>query len=102
MNNFNGSIVLAAGGLGEASGTLICLVMVILSLVGLSKIFDKAEMPGWAAIVPIYNAVVLVQIASKPIWWSVLFFVPIVNIPVAIMLLNGVSQNFGKGIGTTL
>ena len=30
------------------------------------KVFEKAGKPGWAAIIPIYNAIVLLDIAGKP------------------------------------
>jgi len=66
------------------------------------KVYTKAGQPGWAAIIPIYNLVVLAQIAGKPVWWVLLMLIPIVNIVVAIMIWHGVSTNFGKGVGFTL
>jgi hypothetical protein len=65
------------------------------------KVFTKAGKPGWACIVPIYSTIVMLEIAKKPIWWFLLFFVPIVNIIFAIMMLNGISKNFGKSEGFT-
>lgn len=67
------------------------------------KVFTKAGRPGWAVIVPIYNLIVLLQIAQKPIWWILLMLIPIVNIVVAIMVYVAIAHNFGRstafGIG---
>jgi hypothetical protein len=41
----------------------------------------------------------LLQIAGKPIWWIVLFFIPVVNFVVAIIVSIDVAKNFGKGTG---
>jgi hypothetical protein len=66
------------------------------------RIFTKAGQPGWASIVPIYNAIVMLQIAGKPVWWILLYLIPVVNIVVAIIVLHNISLNFGKGVGFTL
>lgn len=59
-------------------------------------IFQKAGKPGWAAIIPIYNSIVLIQIAGKPIWWIFLFLIPFVNIVVSIIVLYNIALAFGK------
>ncbi len=46
---------------------LIGFVIAGLVIAGLWKAFTKAGKPGWAAIIPIYNTIVLPQIAGKPI-----------------------------------
>jgi hypothetical protein len=66
------------------------------------KIFTKAGKPGWAAIIPIYNTIVLLEITGKPIWWIILFLIPGVNIVIAIMVTHQLSLSFGQGIGMTL
>jgi hypothetical protein len=62
-------------------------------------VFTKAGKPGWAAIVPIYNLVVLLEIAGKPLWWIVLFLIPLVNIIMCIIVSIAVAKNFGKSAG---
>jgi len=86
----------AAGGAGSS---IIGLLIGILVIAGLWKVFTKAGKPGWAAIIPIYNLIVLLQIAGKPLWWIVLFCIPIVNFVVAIMVFINVAKAFGKGTG---
>ncbi len=75
---------------------LVALVFVIASL---WKVFTKAGQPGWAAIVPIYNMVVLCKVANRPVWWVVLMCVPVVNIFVLALLSMDVAKAFGKGAG---
>jgi hypothetical protein len=78
---------------------LIELLVGIFMLVAIWKVFTKAGQPGWACIIPIYNLYVLTQIAGKPGWWVLLFFIPIVNLIISIIVYIGVANNFGKGAG---
>ena len=59
---------------------IIALAFSVLIIVSLWKIFTKAGKPRWAAIVPIYNVIVLVQITGLPLWYIILLLIPIVNI----------------------
>jgi hypothetical protein len=74
-------------------------VVLLLIVVAMWKVFTKAGKPGWAAIVPIYNIIVMLEIANKPVWWIVLFFVPIANIIVGILICIALAEAFGKGAG---
>ena len=78
---------------------LIGLVLVVLMIVALWKVFSKAGEPGWAAIIPIYNMIVMLKIAGKPLWWIILLLIPFVNLIVGIMVALGVAEKFGKGGG---
>lgn len=88
---------------GQAANGLILAVMVlavsILMIASVWKVFTKAGQPGWAAIVPIYNLIVMLQIAGKPVWWLILFFIPVVNLVVAVMMVVALARSFGKGTG---
>jgi len=81
---------------------IIELVLVIIAIIGLWKLFSKAGKPGWASIVPIYNTIVMIDIAGKPLWWIILLFIPVVNIVVSILIIIGMAKNFGRGAGTAL
>lgn len=70
-----------------------------LLLVAMWKVFTKAGKPGWGSIIPIYNIVLLCDIAGKPGWWVLLYFIPLLNIVIGIIVSIGVAQNFGKGTG---
>jgi hypothetical protein len=86
-------------GEGDALSTVIGLAILVLIIAGIWRTFEKAGQPGWAAIIPIYNLIVLLQVARKPIWWILLFLVPIVNLIVAILVPMEVARLFGKGVG---
>jgi hypothetical protein len=85
-------------GLGMGVLLLWCAVVVLL-VAALWKVFVKAGEPGWAAIVPIYNLIVLLKIAGKPVWWILLFLIPFVNFIIAIIVDIAVAERFGKGAG---
>src|SRR5437868_3514479 len=75
--------------LGAIFGTgfmLVSLAIVLLMVASMWKVFQKAGEPGWAAIIPLYNIVVLLKIAGKPVWWFLLFLIPLVNLVVAIIV----------------
>src|SRR6059058_6265400 len=87
-------------GAGVGMGVMVCyLAVILLMIASMWKIFTKAGKPGWAAIVPIYNIIVLLEIAGKPLWWFILMLIPFVNIVVFIMVLLSIARNFGKGAG---
>ena len=85
---------------GIATGIMIVyLAILLLAIISMWKIFTKAGEPGWAAIVPIYNIIVLLKISGKPAWWFILFLIPFVNIIIAFMVCINLAQNFGKSTG---
>ena len=77
-------------------------IIIVIEIAAMWKVFVKAGQPGWAAIIPIYNVIVLLQIAGKPIWWILLYFIPLVGLIIAIIVIHNISVNFGKGVGFTL
>ncbi len=78
---------------------LVYAAVIVLMIASLWKVYVKAGKPGWAAIVPIYNYIVLLEIVKKPLWWIILLFIPFVNFIVAILVYNELSKAFGKGTG---
>ena len=84
------------GGIAALIGGVFSLVMLVFGLVmiaALWKLFTKAGEPGWAAIVPIYNMIVLLKISSMPWWWVLLMCIAQFIIPFKL------AANFGKGTG---
>ena len=66
------------------------------TLICLWVIFKREGMRGWAAIVPIYNGVILCQIAGyneRLVW---LFFIPIVNIIPFFFICQGLAKHFER------
>lgn len=85
--------------IGTIVGSLLYLALIVLIVAAMWVLFSKAGRPGWAAIVPIFNVIVYLDVAGKPIWWIVLLLIPFVNIVVAIMVTISFAQSFGKGVG---
>ncbi|MCD4782606.1 MAG: DUF5684 domain-containing protein [Candidatus Eremiobacteraeota bacterium] len=53
----------------------------------LMVIAQKTETENaWYAWIPILNIILMVNIAGKPMWWVILFFLPIANIVAAIII----------------
>ncbi len=75
------------------------LILMAIYIISMWKIFTKAGQPGWAAIVPVYGAIVLIQVAGRPVWWFVLLCIPFVNIVIGIILAIDLAKAFGKGGG---
>lgn len=77
-------------------GTILYIAVLVVELLTIWTLFSRAGKPGWACLVPIYNIIVFLQIAGKPTWWVLLFFVPGVNVVVGIIALIGFLKAFGK------
>ncbi|UOU97984.1 DUF5684 domain-containing protein [Chryseobacterium daecheongense] len=61
------------------------------------KIFQKAgREDAWAGFIPIYNTIVLLDIVKKPIWWIILFFIPLVNLYAAWVVNDRLAKGFNK------
>ncbi len=82
--------------------TLFWLALALLQIIAVWKVFEKANKPGWACIIPIYNIIVLLEIVGKPIWWVFLFLIPGVNLVFAIWTVNLLSKSFGHSEGFTV
>lgn len=102
QNDFGQDAAKGAGGAAAAIVLIFELALLIVVIAGLWKTFEKAGKPGWAAIVPIYNVIVLLEIAGKPIWWILLYLIPCVNVIVGILVSIDVAKNFGQGVGFAL
>ena len=63
----------------------------------LQTIANKTNTPnGWFAWIPILNIILMLNVAKKPIWWIILFFIPLVNIVIAILVWMGVAEARNK------
>jgi hypothetical protein len=86
----------SGGAIGGVVGGLIGLLVAIIVIAAMWKMFTKAGKPGWAAIIPIYNYMVLAQIAGYPAWYGLLVLIPFVNIVILILIAIRVAKAFGK------
>ena len=71
-------------------------IFFLIVVVGLWKVFTKADEPGWAAIIPIYNLYVMTKIIGRPWWWLILLFIPFVGFVVHFIMAIDMAKSFGK------
>ena len=63
------------------------------------KIFQKAGIEGWKALIPFYNIYLLLEVAGYNGFLMFLIFVPSIgSLVVAILLALGLAKNFGKSV----
>ena len=108
MYNYDNTYDYATIGVLYGSGFLfkIILVMLILfviiyivTVVSRWKIFKKTGKHGWAALIPIYETIVLIQSAGLPIWYFALYLIPIANIYANFKVNVELAHKFGKSTG---
>ncbi len=92
----------AVGGAWATVIMVLAFAWFVLVLVAGWKMYTKAGQPGWVAIIPFLNVFGLLKIVHRPLWWFVLFLIPIVNVVIAIIVLSDLAKAFGRGFGTAL
>ena len=60
------------------------------------KLYVKAGRQGWEAFIPVYNAVILMKIINRPWWWTILLFLPIVNLIMFPVVWIETARSFGR------
>ena len=84
--------------MGSGGLAILCLglLLFLLELVALWTLFEKANQPGWGAIIPIYNMVLLFRVGGQSGWWVLALLIPLVNAIVGIWIWIEVAKNFGR------
>jgi magnesium-transporting ATPase (P-type) len=101
---YSGNVPPAAGAaaFGIFAGMFLFFIFVVIAVyvfyaICLMKIANKTNTPNsWLAWIPIANLVLMLQIAKKPLWWIILFIIPLVNIVISILVWMGISKELGK------
>jgi signal peptidase I len=75
---------------------LAIILLIVLPYIGLWKLFEKANVPGWKAIIPVYNYFIILKLTGRPLWWIVLILIPGVGLLIAIGLTIDFIKSFGK------
>jgi len=71
------------------------LAVQVIHFLGTWKLYVRAGRQAWEAAVPIYNAVILMKIINRPWWWTILLFVPIVNLIMFPVVWTETARSFG-------
>ena len=96
---------LALGILGILGAMLIpVLIASAVLIIATWKLFSKAGQPGWAAVVPVYANIVLLEVQKRPVWWIVFWLIapiPIVGVisllAMYVIMCCDLSKQFRKG-----
>jgi len=73
---------------------LACYVYTALALMTIATKTNTQN--GWLAWIPIANIVLMLNIAKKPIWWIILFLIPLVNIVIIVLVWMGIAEARNK------
>ena len=74
---------------------LFFLVIQVIHFLGTWKLYVRAGRKAWEAAVPVYNAVVLMKIINRPWWWTILLFIPIVNLLMFPVVWTETARSYG-------
>jgi hypothetical protein len=76
---------------------IFCGVLYVYFALAIQTIAQKTNTENpWLAWIPIVNIILLLNIAKKPIWWFILFLIPLVGLIMAIIVWMGVAEARNK------
>lgn len=74
------------------------IIFQIIHFLGTFRLYKKAGRKPIEALLPIYNAFVLMKIINRPRWWVFLLFIPIINLIMFPVIWVETARSFGKNI----
>lgn len=92
---FVGLFESAYGTFGD--GLIIALVVLgFIAIVAQWRLYEKADQPGYACLVPVWNVIIFLRIVGRP-WKHIFFFlIPIYNIYFLMKVYIELCNSFGK------
>ena len=72
------------------------LLVQVIHFLGTWKLYEAAGRKRWEAAIPVYNAIVLMKIIGRPTWWTLLLFIPIINLILFPVIWVETLRSFGK------
>ncbi|WP_438422591.1 signal peptidase I [Aquimarina macrocephali] len=76
------------------------LILQVIHFLGTWKLYNKAGRKAWEALIPVYNAVILMKIINRPWWWVILLFIPVINVIMLPVIWVETIRSFGKNSTT--
>ena len=88
---------------GAAAGVMLVslvigLLFIALEIIVFWRIFTKAGVEGWKCLIPVYNLIVIAQIAGMNPWLLLLMLIPCVGPFVAIYMYYKLGCKFGSKV----
>ena len=72
------------------------IIVQVIHFLGTWKLYEAAGRKKWEAAIPVYNAIVLMKIINRSPWWTILLFVPVVNLIMFPVVWVETLRSFGK------
>jgi signal peptidase I len=72
------------------------LAVQVIHFLGTWKLYQAAGRKSWEAAIPVYNSIVLMKIIGRPTWWTILLFIPIINLIMFPVVWVETLRTFGK------
>ena len=72
------------------------LAVQIIHFLGTWKLYQTAGRKSWEAAIPVYNSIILMKIIGRPTWWTILLFIPIINLIMFPVVWVETLRTFGK------
>lgn len=72
------------------------LVLQVIHFLATWKLYQKAGRKPWEAAVPVYSAIILMKIINRPTWWTILLFIPVINLIMIPVVWVETIRSFGR------
>jgi len=72
------------------------LAVQVVHFLGTWKLYQAAGRKPWEAAIPVYNSIILMKIINRPTWWTLLLFIPIINLIMFPVVWVETLRTFGK------
>ena len=76
------------------------LIVQLIHFAGTWKLYTLAGRKAWEALIPVYNAIVLMKIINRSPWLTILLFIPIINLIMFPVVWVETLRSFGKNSNT--
>ena len=68
----------------------------LVHFLGTWKLYVAAGRKSWEAAMPVYNVIILMKIIGRPSWWTILLFIPVINLIMFPIIWVETLRSFGK------
>lgn len=76
------------------------LIIQLIHGLGTWKLYEKAGRKPLEAFIPVYNSIILMKIINRPTWWTILLFIPVINLILFPVVWVETLRSFGKNTTT--
>ena len=68
----------------------------LIHYLGTWRLYEKAGRKAWEAAIPVYNSIILMKIINRPAWWTLLLFIPVINLIMFPIIWVETLRSFGR------